>query len=289
MAWLVVAALAISCADSEPRAAAEAEAAWPRPQHESTDDEAWLFFAVLGKFPEPRPDFPEASYRSQGAVRGFEVRTFRGPQLKQLVEGWVAGPLGTALESDPELERAIRTATECLALDIRVPDAAHFDHVRNALGLVTWFTDLGGVAVIDPQIMRAWRPAAWRAQRFERAEAALHEQVELFWSKEGGDANTLHPVAAGSPQLPASSTVWVRSRGLRKFARPDVSMRAVRVDQFDECVRFLTELLAAQVDGAVLPTGNAVELPGHSGPVRCMLAGELGDPDFINVHLALEW
>ena len=53
--------------------------------------------------------------------------------------------------------------------------------------------------------------------------------------------------------------------------------------------RFLSALVTAQIDGAVLPTGDAVELPGRSEPVRCTAAGDLDDPDFINVHLALEW
>jgi len=300
---LVVGTLAVAAACGEPErgdagaedvggpaATTAREPAWPRPNFVPGDDEAWVFFAVLGAFEGERGEFPGADYRSEGAGRGFEVRTFRGAQLEQLVDGWLAGPVGVELEAtDPELLEAIGGATECLALDVRVPDAPHFDHVRSAIGLVTWFVDLGGVAVVDPQVLRVWRPADWRRDVFEAGAGAIHERVELFWSSEGDPGHTPHPVGRGSAEPPRRGSVWVRSRGLRRFARPDVSLRGVPAERFDETVRFLDGLVRCQIDGAVLPTGDEVQLPGHAAPVRCTRAGDLDDPDFINEHLRIEW
>lgn len=296
-AQLVTLALALSsaaCRDARPPAQGESSAsstdaaAWRRPAWTATEDEAWLFFAVLGEFPSERPPFDPTAYRSTEPGRGFETREFRGQGLEQLVGVWSAGPVGRALERDaPELWRAVRAAPECLALDVRVPDAPDCDHLRNAIGLVTHYADLGGAVVLDPLTLRAWSPADWRASVFEPGRDALSDQIVVRWSVEGGDPSETHAIGTAPAGLAPDAAVWIRTRGLRKVARPDLSLRATPVERFDEAAGLVQELVRVQLDGAVLPTGEAVMLPGWPSPVGCELTGDPDDPEFVNVHYEL--
>jgi hypothetical protein len=73
-----------------------------------------------------------------------------------------------------------------------------------------------------------------------------------------------------------------RSRGLRAFGRPDLSIRHVPQDAIAVASDLCNRLIETQAYGRVIP----------DGPIEGMLAhttGALEDPDFNNRHIELAW
>jgi hypothetical protein len=90
--------------------------------------------------------------------------------------------------------------------------------------------------------------------------------------------------ARGAPQGAGSEedTVWIHSRGLRAFGRPDVSIRNVPQDAMAAASELCNRLIETQAYGAVIPDGPVEGMTAHT-------TGTLEDPDFNNVHIELAW
>jgi hypothetical protein len=138
---------------------------------------------------------------------------------------------------------------------------------------LTYLLDNGVCAIYDPQMFHWWSPEQWRERIFEPASPVPRRHVVILYSPE-----------EQSPEL-----LWVHTRGMRKFGRPDLSVRRIgaahRDAVFDLCERFIEY----QAFGAVIPEGQSVRMatlpPGgvaHHG-------GDLDDPDFNNVHVEFVW
>ena len=80
--------------------------------------------------------------------------------------------------------------------------------------------------------------------------------------------------------------MWLHSRGLRAFGRPDLSMRHVPQDAMAAASDLCNRLIETQAYGAVIPDGP---VEGPTGGMVAHTAGSLEDPDFNNVHIELAW
>jgi hypothetical protein len=86
-----------------------------------------------------------------------------------------------------------------------------------------------------------------------------------------------------------AGTTWFHTRGLRKFGRPDLSVRRVgpryHAAVTDLCERFI-ELQAL---GGVIADGQKVRMKSLPSGGVCRPGGGPDDPDFNNVHVEVRW
>jgi hypothetical protein len=118
----------------------------------------------------------------------------------------------------------------------------------------------------------------------DKPQPRLH--VNVFHNEEPrGAPQGAGSEARGAPQGAGSEDnglVWLHSRGLRAFGRPDLSIRHVPQDAIAAASDLCNRLIEIQAYGRVIP----------DGPLEGMLArtsGSLEDPDFNNRHIELAW
>jgi hypothetical protein len=152
-------------------------------------------------------------------------------------------------------------------------DPETLDYLRDCVGLLTFFLDNGACAIYDPQIFHWWTPQEWRDRVFTPAGPVPRHHVAILFSEE--------PKAKG--------LVWVHTRGMRKFGRPDISVRHVSPDYVVAVIDLCERLIEMQAFGAVIPEGQEIRMeylpPGGVGHH----AGDLDDPEFNNVHVDIVW
>ncbi|PWK92300.1 hypothetical protein [Fulvimonas soli] len=253
---------------SEPAAAPE----WPRPYWQQPGGNALLQFYVFGGF-APDLAIPAARYASAGLPRGVELKRFQNAVLR----GWegypLAGALGEVLrEESPEAYEAARRAPEALVIRGELADQASLDYLRDTLGVIAGLLDVGGGAVLDPQILSLFSAADWRRRYLVPGGAPPRSHVLILRREEA-----------------QSGRSRINTRGLRKFGRPDLDLRNVPDRDLDRagllCER-LVELLAL---GADFAQGQALEVDGLPVPLVAERGGDAGDPEFGNAHVAFRW
>lgn len=181
---------------------------WERPYFEAGGGEPYLFYVVYGSFTDELT-IDSAKYHSCGLPEGLDLAIYSADENCGTVELFRTGHFGQWLwEMDPALSTVVLAAPGCAILRGEVSDSPALDYLRDAVGLVACLLDQGGLAVFDPQAFQWWSPAKWRETIFEGADGSLKQHVSILVSAEDGRN-------------------WWHTRGLRKFGRPDLSVRRV--------------------------------------------------------------
>ncbi|MBS0431149.1 MAG: hypothetical protein JSS21_01915 [Proteobacteria bacterium] len=244
-------------------------APWTRPYFWRSDARAMLLYFVFGEFPqELKLDI--ARHGSAGLPAGMTMHRFD----KNTLAHWQGHPLRGALaellrNDDAETFRIARAAPECILLRGELDDPPTLDYLRDTLGVVGALLDVGGKVVIDPQMLALLSAQAWRG-RYADGGASPREHV-LILAHEEGDGT------------------WVHTRGMRKFARPDVSIRGVPQADVERAGALALRLVEMQAQGMRFVEGTALETDGIPAGMTARLGGSPEDPRFNNVHVEFVW
>jgi hypothetical protein len=246
--------------------------AWPRPYWQPSDESIVLYFYVFGRFAEELA-IPAARYASRGLPAGVELQRFGHNALR----GWegypLKGTLGDLLKEDaPDAFDRARAAPEVLVVRGELPDQDSLDYLRDTLGVLAGLLDIGGSAVLDPQILTLFDADAWRRHYLVPGGAPPRNHV-LILRNAGEDADRSH----------------IHTRGLRKFGRPDLSLRRVPDGQAEQAGMLCERLVELQALGARFVAGQPLEVEGLAGDLVARPGGSLDDPRFNNTHIAFDW
>jgi hypothetical protein len=237
---------------------------WERPYFSEPAGKPLLLYYVLGDF--PRGLAPSRSkHRVSGVPAGVEIAGLAAndPSLAPFFE---EGPFADGLARRPNLAEAVRSAPACLRIYGEIADAPTLDYLRDAIGLVAAALDAGGVGVLDPQSLSWWSPEEFRERFFDHGEARILPHVAFLGSND-------------------DDGVWLHTRGMRKFGRPDVSVRGVAPEHQDAVFELVQRLVQSMALGAVVPDGQPIKMASLPAGMSCHHAGSLDDPDFNNVHI----
>lgn len=244
---------------------------WSRPHWSRDEAKAMLVYFVFGEFAsELKIDL--SAHGGAGLPAGVQM----GRIPKAMLAHWEGHPLRGALgeilrEGNPDAFEAARKAPECLMLRGELPDADSLGYLRDTLGVVAALLDVGGVAVVDPQILEAFGVDDWRARYTGAARGEPRNHVLVL----------CHDDVDGS--------AWIKTRGLRKFARPDVSIRRVPQDDVQRAGAVAARLVELQARGMRFGDGSTLAVDGMPGGLRMTRGGSLDDPEFNNIKLELAW
>ena len=84
-------------------------------------------------------------------------------------------------------------------------------------------------------------------------------------------------------------TIWLHTRGLRKFGRPDISVRPVPLAYVEPVIGLLNRFIELQALGGLIADGQEIRMKDLPAGMICRHAGDLEDPDFNNVHVEIAW
>jgi hypothetical protein len=79
------------------------------------------------------------------------------------------------------------------------------------------------------------------------------------------------------------------SRGLRKFGRPEISVRHVRTEHEAAVLELCNRFIELQAFGGIVPEGQQVPMASLPPGAVVRHGGQLDDPDFNNVHFEVIW
>jgi hypothetical protein len=251
-------------------------ASWPRQFFQPTDAKALVWYQVYGHFPDTI-EISRSRYRCASVPQGSEIANHTRADQEELVTGFLKHPFFAAgLKRElPQLAGAVETAPECTIIRREVSDSPNLDYLRDVVGLVTWFFDNGALAVLDPQTMTWYDREKWRSRMFEPNGPVPSHHVVILYSGEKGGADT--------------NAFWFHTRGMRKFARPDLSVHDVPAQSRDAVIDLLNRLVEAQAFGGVVADGQSIPMSSLPPGIVCHPAGTLDDPDFNNTHIEIGW
>ena len=248
------------------------EANWERKQFQPEGGNAFLFYAVFGDLPD-EITISGKEYHCASIPDGVELLRYDAENQPDVLDGFREGPMWDLLvQENPAMAAQVERANCCALVRGEISDPPNLRYLRDCVGLVTWFLDHGGCCVYDPEMLRWWEPGVWRQQIFEpHAPVPRHHVVILCSGEETGFG------------------LWLHTRGMRKFGRPDLSVHNVPQKLGEAVIDLLNRLIETQAFGAVIPEGQEIRMASLPAGMQCHHRGYLDDPDFNNVHVEICW
>ncbi|MEI7036798.1 hypothetical protein [Fulvimonas yonginensis] len=245
---------------------------WPRPYWQPSDETILLYFYVFGRFTEDLA-IPAARYASRGLPEGVGLERFAHNALR----GWEGYPLKGVLgellkEDDPTAFDQARAAPDVLVVRGELADRDSLDYLRDTLGVLAGLLDVGGSAILDPQILTLFDAAGWRRHYLVPGGAPPRHHVLILRNEDAAPGRS-----------------HIHTRGLRKFGRPDLSLRRVPDAQAEQAGLLCERLVELQALGVRFVEGQPLEVEGIPGELIAHPGGSLEDPHFNNTHVAFDW
>ncbi|WP_329741750.1 hypothetical protein [Dyella sp. A6] len=245
--------------------------AWQRPHWQASDEQIVLQFYVFGKFETVR--VPSDAYGSAGLPAGVELTSHHHAALRQW-EGYpLKGELGRMFKDDaPEAYRQAVDAPEVLVVRGTLADQGDTGYLRDTLGVLAGLLDIGGVAILDPQILTLFDAEEWRSRYLVKGGAPIRNHLLILRDDDTGLGRS-----------------WIHTRGMRKFGRPDISLHGVPVAKLDRAGAVCLQLAELQALGGRLGDGQSIDVDGLPGGLVAHLGGGMDDPQFNNTRVAFDW
>ncbi len=244
---------------------------WPRPLFVPLPLSSYFLFVIYGVLDESFPAIDRAEYRSRGLPAGLELAFHSLEDRPELRNCFQSGPDWDRFCLEfPEVVEAIQQAPTCLVLRGELPDVDNLDSLRDCIGLIQFLLDHGGFAVCDVLTGSWYRGLDWRLEVFEEESNAPSGLVS-YLSIEQPDG-LLH----------------LYTRGMRRFARPDLSMQCVQAIDESSCASMVQHLVQSLIAGGSIPDGQQLRFPELAQSITCRWQGSLDDPHFHNFLIELE-
>ena len=248
--------------------------AWDRPHHDaSASSDALVFYVAFGEYAGGGP-VSASKYRTMGVPKSLGLQVFdrlrHAEYIDRFMDGWLWDRL---VSDDPDLAGAVERSPKCLVLQGAIKDPATLNYLRDSIGVMTYFLDQGACAILDPQAFRWYSPESWKADLFDPVPPMPLRHVSVLYSEDEADAGLL----------------WIHTRGMRKFGRPDISIRGVAPRFRESCIDLCKRFAEIQALGASISEGEEVRVAALPAGGVIQHCGSLDDPDFNNVHFEVVW
>jgi hypothetical protein len=243
---------------------------WSRPYYAPDGGDALVAFWVFGDL-EKGLDVSAERHRVRGVPPGVEItRLARGTEDGDSAFATFADAssvFGQALDEQPELAGRVRESVAVLRVLGTIEDPEDLGYLRDVVGLVQAMLDAGAVGVAD-QAFHWWSAETWAANVFAPDAPSASTFVNILGSKD-------------------EHGLWLHTRGMRLFGRPDLSIHGVSDDAQEAAVDLVVRFMNMHALGGVIPDGQAVRMAGIPAGWVCTHRGHHDDPDFNNVHVEI--
>jgi hypothetical protein len=244
---------------------------WTRPHFSAGGGDAFLFYAVVGKFTQPL-SVSRSKHRTNGVPPTIKVGSHRDWLADEVLKTFTEDYFGEVLREN-RLDEIVLAAPECITVTGEIPDPQDLNYFRDTVGFITALVEHGGVAVYDPLRLAWWSGPNW---------------VESIFTPDGSVPGH-HCIILTREEDDSSDLLWIHTRGLRKFGRPDISVRNVPESYSESVIDLCNRFIEHQAFGLVVPEGQAIKVDGLPEGLVCRHTGDLDDPDFNNVHIEIRF
>ncbi|HZN67313.1 MAG TPA: hypothetical protein VFB66_18640 [Tepidisphaeraceae bacterium] len=222
---------------------------WPRPHFKPSGGRASLFYLVFGE-PPAHLNVKRARHHVDQLPPELQVSIHARTDDAAWFDGWLSNPLGAEIPHVFETNaRSVYAAGRVAAVRGEFDDPSSLAYLRNTVGVVSAIAEEGAVSVFDVHALTWWTPQEWRTRFVDRSEFHIADHIFTAVSLEE-----------------TGRTVRMRTRGMKKFGRPELQLRHVpgAPDGNGRAVHHATEVLSGLANymahGGVIADGETMHL-----------------------------
>jgi hypothetical protein len=245
---------------------------WERIYFEKPYNKPFLFYVIFGTDNIGDLAVSKSKHNIDGMPDELEIINYcksKNDEHKKYIEGFFDGDLGNLLEKkDKKLYEKAKACNNITVVKGEFNDTNSLNYLKNAIGIIQAIIETNVVAILDLQIMEWFKPEEWSKKFFEPQAPISFSHVVILWSEE-------------------NNNVWLHTRGMRKFGRPDLSIRNVTSDKKEIGIELINRYIQAFAYGLIPDETKEIRIKGMENGVFGKVLGNYENPDFNNYYFEI--
>ena len=244
---------------------------YERPYYTDLNYHPFLYYIVFGVKSEELQVSRER-HHVEGFPKGLDFVFFSKKKNDSYMQSLLGGTLGEILDRKKHiLYEKVKNTDKWAVIRGEVQQDADLGYMRDCIGFVQDILDLGAVVVLDLQTISLYSYEEWTECFFEKEFCAYDHVTILLSEMEGG-------------------LVWLHTRGMRKFGRPDVSIENVPENETEDAAQAINQMIYYGSIGTFFD--RDMKLHTHSGRTyfaKPQFINDFENPDFNNSYYSFVW
>ena len=189
---------------------------------------------------------------------------------KNYIERLYDENLGTLLkEKSKILYEKVINCNNITVVKGEFDDTNSLNYLKNTIGIIQAIIETNIIAILDLQIMEWLEPEEWSKKYFEPKAPISHDHVKIFWSENKND-------------------IWLHTRGMRKFGRPDLSIRKITSEKKELGIEIINRFIQAYAYGFLPDETKEIKTKGMDEGVYGKILRNYDDFDFNNYYFEID-
>ena len=244
---------------------------YERPYYEDLNYRPLLFYVIFG-VEDKELNVSRKRHRVDVFPEGLDFTFYRRPENNAYMSTLIGGTLGEVLDRhDHDLYEKIKNTDHWAVIRGEVRQDADLNYMRNVTGFIQACIEAGAAGVLDLQTFTLFSSKEW-TEKFFVQEFDPYAHIIIFASD----------MEDGS--------VWLHTRGMRKFGRPDVSMENVEKSKRNNAIQVINQILYYGALGAFFSKPTKLHTyDGETYIVKPDFIDDFDNLDFNNAYYQLSW
>lgn len=250
-----------------------AEDVWERKNFSKEYDSPFIFFAIFG-VENTELTLSREKHNINEYPQGLDIRFYNkdhSEEQKEYIDGFLQGTFGELLKKElPILFGKTQKANNLAIVSGNFNDSNSLHYLKNSIGVIKALTEKGAVSVLDVQTSQFYTPEDWVKKYFEPRKPQPHNHVVILYSEN-------------------DEGLWVHTRGMRTFGRPDISLVGWPKDKMTQAQELVNRFIEMYAFGALPEEGKEIIVKGLPLGLRTKLGGNYENLDFNNYFVEVKW
>ncbi len=243
---------------------------YERPYYEDLNYHPLLFYVIFG-VKNKELNVSRKKHHVDSFPEGLDCIFYKKPEYENYMASIIGGTLGELLDkSNHVLYEEVQRTEQWAVIRGVVEQDSVLNYMRNVIGFIQAFVDDGAVGVLDLQTFTLFAPNEWENRIFMK-EFTPYDHVVIFTSEE-------------------DEGMWLHTRGMRKFGRPDISVENVCKNEIDDAAQVINQMIYYGVLGVFF--SRPTKLHTHTGKafvVKPEFVNDFDNEDFNNAYYRICW
>jgi len=244
---------------------------YDRVYYEDLNTHPFLFYVVFGVNMD---DFSVSGERHHvdEIPEDVDLRILTKESNGEYMEGLIGQQIGNLLSKDkPELYEQVKETTTWAIFSGEVVKDVNLNYMKNTIGIIQALLETGAIGVLDLQTFSLYSSEEWKDKFFTPTFNPGSHVTILFSDMDDG-------------------SLWLHTRGLRKFGRPDVSIEDVSENDTKNATDIINQMIYYSSKGTFFKKSTKLHTPeGKSFIINPSFVEDYDNSDFNNAYYKLSW
>lgn len=246
---------------------------WERVYFEKSYNKPFLFYVIFGTDNVDKLTVSKSKHNIDGMPGELEIINYcksKNDEHKKYIEGFYNENFGKFLiKKDNILYEKVKNCNNITVVKGEFEDTNTLNYLKNSIGIIQAIIETGIIAILDLQILKWFKPEEWSKEYFEPKVPISHNNIVILFSDEGDG-------------------IWLHTRGMRKFGRPDLSIKKVTPDKKELGIEIINRYIQAFAYGLIPDETKEIWIKPMEKGVYGKILGDYDNPDFNNYYFEIE-